>query len=119
MSGMTVENVGDFNIGVAATLLALHEKNYDEFNGWLAKLRKDAARGLSTTIISSLQTCHDSMLKFHVLSEIETISRIEQASSARATLAESLRQRLDVLGAFSSDKQYLLGIRRAMMQILR
>ena len=119
MSETTIENTGDFNVGVAGALIALYDKKHDEFRARLAKLRKDAARSLSTTIISSLQTCHDTMLKFHVLTEIEAISGIEQTDSTRATLAESLQKRLDVLGAFSSDKQYLLGLRRAAMQASR
>ena len=119
MSGAAAKNASDFNIGIAAALIAFQEKNYERFTDWLVKLRKDAARSLSTTSVSSLQACHDTMLKFHVLTDIEVISRIKQKDLTRVTLVESLEHRLNVLGAFSSNKQYLLGIRRAMMQLSR
>ena len=58
------------------------------------------------------------MLKFHVLTEMEMISgigKMDQASKSR--LSKSLNIRLDALGPFLSDKQYILGLRRAAMQV--
>jgi hypothetical protein len=37
----------------------------------------------------------------------------------RLNILESLNRRLEVLGAYLNDKQYLLGIRRAAMQLSR
>ena len=58
------------------------------------------------------------MLKMHVLTEVELISGVlPDPNMERQALISSLNQRLDVVGAFLSDKQYILGIRRAIMQL--
>ena len=109
---------GDFNIGVGRALLALSEDETDRFSKILDNLRQNIAKGLSTSNTMSLQSCHDAMLQFHVLTEIEAISGVRNNDEAeRSSLIRSLNQRLDVLGAFLSDKQYTLGLRRATMQV--
>lgn len=66
------------------------------------------------------------MLKLHVLAELEMIAgtdldshRHEAAETNRGRVLETLNNRLEVLGAYLNDKQYILGIRRAAMQISR
>ena len=76
------------------------------------------AKSLSPTSTASLQECRESMLRFHVLSEIESLSGLgRQGDTEKATVLGSLKQRLEVLGPFVSDKQYILGLRRAIMQL--
>ena len=109
---------GDFNAEVGQALLALLDKKLDKFSDILDKLRRNTAIGLSTNNTASLQSCHESMLKFHVLTEMEIISGIRDASQPKkANLLTSLNLRLDALGPFLSDKQYILGLRRAVMQL--
>ena len=109
---------GDFNVGVGRALLALAEDNIGEFALVLDQLRRNVARGLSTTNTTSLQGCHDSLLKFHALAEIEMIGGAGDIDKHKKTsLVSSMDRRLDVLGPFVSDKQYLLGLRRAAMQL--
>ena len=75
------------------------------------------AKNLSPTSTASLQECRESMLRFHVLSEIQSLSGIgRQSHTENAAVLSSLKQRLEVLGPFVSDKQYILGLRRAIMQ---
>ena len=101
-------------------MLALRKKEKDEFTKTIAALREGVVRGLSPTVTSSLQACHDQLLKLHVLYEIEAISGIsDNATADRDAILGGLDRRLDVLGAYTSDKQYLLGIRRATMQLSR
>ena len=58
------------------------------------------------------------MVKLHALYEIETISGVMTSTPPeREAILENLDQRLDVIGAYTSDKQYLLGIRRATMLV--
>ena len=60
------------------------------------------------------------MLKFHVLVELEMIAGTDSAGDIeRIQILESLNRRLEVIGAYLNDKQYLLGIRRAAMQLSR
>ena len=109
---------GDFNVGVGRALLALSQDETDRFSLILDSLRQNIAKGLSTTNTISLQSCHDAMLQFHVLTEMEVISGVRNKNNdEKANLVRSLNQRLDVLGAFLSDKQYTLGLRRATMQV--
>lgn len=108
----------DFNTGIGSALLALHNKEIEQFTIAVQKLRQNSARNLSTTTTASLQACHDVMLRFHILAEVEAISGVRAAGQCdRRALLESMERRIEVLGAFLSDKQYLLGLRRATMQL--
>lgn len=116
-SGSTV---GNFNIGIGSVLLALLDGHDDVFLEKLEALRRNLAKSLSTTNTITLQACHDVMLRLHVLTEVELISGVGFAKEIdRSTLITILGQRLSVLGAFLPDKQYLLGLRRAAMQLTR
>jgi len=109
---------GDFNIGIGTALLALHEKKYDQTVEILNTLRCDIAKSMSMSSTTSLQACHDAMLKFHIITEVELISGVGELGNLDPTASMlSLNQRLDVLGAFLPDKQYILGLRRASMQL--
>ena len=108
----------DFNVGVGSALLALSDGELETFSRILDRLRQNTARGLSVTNTTSLQGCHEFLLKFHVLTEIEMISGVRgPLNGEKNSLLASLGQRLDVLGPFHSDKQYVLGLRRATMQL--
>lgn len=107
----------DFNIGIGKALLALSDADFGRFNILLDQLRRLNARSLSATNTMSLQICHSAMLRFHAVTEVEAISGVLPDECEKPALLSSLNKRLDVLGAFLSDKQYLLGLRRATMQL--
>ncbi len=110
----------DFNVNIGRALLSLQEKNEGVFVSNIQLLREKIACSLSNATTSSLGACHDTMLKFHVLTELEMIAGTDKSASVEpATILESLDRRLEVIGAFLNDKQYLLGIRRAAMQLSR
>ena len=109
---------GQFNIGVARALVALSENRLKDFSIVIEQLRRDAARGLSATNTVSLQACHESLLRFHILAEMEMISGMRSGDNLeKSNLRGSLNLRLDAVGPFLSDKQYILGVRRAAMQM--
>ncbi|KAL8790468.1 MAG: hypothetical protein Q9213_000620 [Squamulea squamosa] len=112
---------GNFNIGVGRALLALARNEKEAFAQIVNDVRRTTARSLSATNTASLQACHNVLLKLHALTEIEAIGGIgrHRGTSDNLALAVSLEQRLDLLGAFNSDKQFLLGLRRAAMQLSR
>ena len=111
---------GDFNIRIGTALVALYEGHGDRFLEILHVLRQNIASSLTKTNTVSLQACHDAMLRLHVVTEIELLSGLARGPAPdKPTLMASLNQRLDVMGAFLSDKQYLLGVRRAAMQLSR
>lgn len=109
---------GDFNVGIGRALLALFHKEFDQFSSILNNLRLLTAKSLSITNTTSLQVCHEALLKFHVIMEIEAISGVLGADErGKQSLLLTMNQRLDLLGASGTDKQYLLGLRRASMQL--
>lgn len=113
-------STSDFNVGVGRALLALRSKQAEQFKQIIESLRAGVAKELSPTSTSSLHACHDDLIKLHVLYEIEAISGISAHPSAdRSAILANLDRRLDILGAYTSDKHYLLGIRRAVMQLSR
>ena len=108
----------DFNVGVGHLLLALNNSEAKLFLQKLNRLRMATAQGLSLTNTASLQECHELMLRFHVLAEIEAISGTSSVDAVeKPDLFSPLNQRLEVLGPFVTDKQYILGLRRATMQL--
>lgn len=112
----------DFNVGIGCALLALHRKDGKEFKRLIASLRETLAKGLSPSTTASIQACHDYLVKLHALYEIEAISGVSSEKEQiedREIILENLDRRLDILGAYTSDKQYLLGIRRATMSLSR
>lgn len=115
------ELTGNFNIGIGQALLALARNENEIFIQILGDVRRRTARTLSATNTASLQACHNILLRFHALTEIEAIggARKHDGSVDKSALTVSLDQRLDLLGAFNSDKQFLLGLRRAVMQSSR
>lgn len=108
----------DFDTGMGSALLALHDRELDHFSVAVQKLRQNTATILSTTNTASLQSCHEVMLRFHALAEVEAISGARTpVDRDRRVVLENMERRIEVLGAFLSDKQYLLGLRRAAMQL--
>jgi len=110
----------DFNVGIGKALLALRHKRMEEVSKTIKDLRRVLANGLSPSITASLHNSHDHLVKSHVLYELETISGVSaQVTPDREALLENLDRRLEIFGAYTSDKYYLLGIRRAAMQLSR
>lgn len=119
-TSLAVTDTGaDFNVSIGRALLALHKKNTDQFTSTVRSLREQIACSLSTATTSSLGACHYTMLKFHILTELEMIAGTDNMGVERENVLESLNRRLEVIGGYLNDKQYLLGIRRAVMQLSR
>lgn len=114
------KSTAGFNVGIGLALDAFRRGQRQRFDEIIASLRLSVARSLTTNTVASLQSCHDSMLRLHALTEIESVSLVEdtgKGSDTRSSWRDSLDQRLDVLGGYLSDKQYLLGLRRATMEL--
>ncbi|KAJ2903302.1 uncharacterized protein MKZ38_010119 [Zalerion maritima] len=108
----------DFNCGVAEILRRLRTANPDAFAEGIQLMRDRLAGAMTFSVASSLRSAHDFMLKCHVLTELEMIGGSKWTSDIeRSNLMTALERRLEVLGAYVGDKQYLLGVRRAAMDI--
>ncbi|KAL3460576.1 hypothetical protein BJX64DRAFT_278456 [Aspergillus heterothallicus] len=116
-----LKNTADFNIGIGLALDAFRRGQQQQFCDIINGLRLNVSKSLTTNSVASLQSCHDSILKLHALTEIESVALAGtdecKTPEERADLRESLDRRLDVLGGYISDKQYLLGLRRAAMEL--
>lgn len=112
------EGNGDFNVGIGCALNALLQSRGEAFSEIINELRLNIARAITANSVTSLQSCHDDMLKLHALSEVDSIANARtETVSSYAGLLHALDRRLDVLGGYLSDKQYLLGLRRAAMEL--
>lgn len=113
----------DFNVSIGNILLAMHKKDTSRFALDIRTLREHIACSISTATTPSLAACHDTMLKLHALAELEMIAGTNNSdlgpNANHTHILESLNRRLEVVGSYLNDKQYLLGIRRAAMQLSR
>ncbi|KAF2761422.1 hypothetical protein EJ05DRAFT_449694 [Pseudovirgaria hyperparasitica] len=108
----------DFNMGVGKALLALRKGNEDNFKSTLSAVQEGITRSLTASSTSSLHACHVQLLKLHLLYEIDAISGCGNSQlKSREAVLPVLNQRLEIIGAYTSDKQYVLGARRAAMQL--
>ncbi|CAG8977250.1 hypothetical protein HYALB_00009347 [Hymenoscyphus albidus] len=107
----------NFNVRVGQALLALHAKDSKLFQETIQATRKQIATSLSVAATASIGDCHDNMLKLHVLTELEMIAGVNPGEVDRPKVLGKLKTRLEMIGAYLNDKQYLLGIRRAAMQL--
>ncbi|KAJ9155587.1 Protein kinase rad3 [Pleurostoma richardsiae] len=108
-----------FNLGVGSALLCLQQGRERDFFNKIQDLREKVASSMTWSATDSLQACHDAMLKCHVLTDLEIIASRQKDSDNQQETLTLLERRLEVLGAYVSDKQYVLGIRRAAMELLR
>jgi serine/threonine-protein kinase ATR len=106
-------NSTDFNVGVGKAILALQQGDEVVFARTIASLRENLVQSLSASSTASLAAAHPVTLKLHALYELEQMA--VRGGNAGNSLMESMDRRLDIVGAFTDDKQYLLGLRRAVM----
>lgn len=113
-------HLDEFNLGVGSALLALKDGQTESFVNQLQELKEKTASSMSMSATASLQAAHDAMLRCHVLADLEIIAGDHKKEGVdQQGVITSLDRRLEVLGAFVSDKQYVLGIRRAAMELMR
>jgi serine/threonine-protein kinase ATR len=104
------------NVGIAKILLSAHDKDRGPLIEDICRLRGHITRGLSLGATISLQTCHDELSQLHVLYEIEALVSADETK--RLQLVQCMERRLAAVGSYSQNKQYILGIRRAVMGLL-
>lgn len=104
----------NFNVGVGRALLYARS-SHEDARTEISKLRKNIAEGLSMASTDSLHACHEQVVKLHVLYELEALSEAEASNASQ--LLRTFDKRLNAVGAFIQDKQYILGVRRAAMSL--
>ncbi|KAL7276740.1 serine/threonine-protein kinase M1 [Rhizina undulata] len=116
-SNDSTESIYEIRIGRA--LSALRNNDLEAFGKVIKSAREDVVNGLTESSTGSLRQCHDSMVKLHSLGELESIIPIMQGAEGIDTtkLKEILDRRLEVMGTYSKDKQYVLALRRAAFEL--
>lgn len=105
-------------MGIGSALSTLWQKRPEDFTEIINQLRLTVAKSLTTNSVASLQSCHDDMLRLHALADVESIANTgTEARHSSPVFLRALDRRLDVLGGYLADKQYLLGLRRAVMEL--
>lgn len=107
----------DFNIGIGTILLNIGDKNELGAAEQIQKLRATVIKHLSAVNASSLQSCHNTLLRLQALQEVNMLSRsaLTHPDLDQGRTSDMLDKRLAVLGSYMPDKQYILGIRRAVL----
>lgn len=113
--------VPEFNISVATLFESLHRRCGNKaFSAAVREMRENIASSMTASSTVSFQAAHDILLKCHVLTDLEMIVGAKSAhEDERSKVMARLDGRLDVVGAYFNDKQYILGVRRATMELIR
>ncbi|KAI0384338.1 phosphatidyl inositol 3-kinase [Hypomontagnella monticulosa] len=110
----------NFNVSIAQGLLYLQKGWTKAFIDQMKTLRERVNASMNFSVTSSLQACHEPMLKCHVLTDLELIAGINNDGNQHPQeILKTLDRRLEVLGSYVNDKQYVLSIRRAAMELMR
>ncbi|XDG07583.1 hypothetical protein ABKA04_007198 [Annulohypoxylon sp. FPYF3050] len=110
----------NFNVSIAQALLYLRKGWTKAFVDEMKILRDRVNASMNFSITSSLQACHEPMLKCHVLTDLELIAGINNDGNQHPQeVLKTLDRRLEVLGSYVNDKQFVLSIRRAAMELMR
>ncbi|KAI2611792.1 phosphatidyl inositol 3-kinase [Hypoxylon sp. NC1633] len=110
----------NFNVSIAQALLHLQKGWTKAFVDEMRTLRERVNSSMTFSVTSSLQACHEPLLKCHVLTDLELIAGINNDGSQHPQeIVKTLNRRLEVLGSYVNDKQYVLSIRRAAMELMR
>ncbi|KAI1772713.1 phosphatidyl inositol 3-kinase [Hypoxylon cercidicola] len=110
----------NFNVSIGQALLYLQKRWIKAFVNEMRTMRDRVNSSMNFSATSSLQACHEPMLKCHVLTDLELIAGINNDGDQHPQeLLKTLSRRLEVLGSYVNDKQYVLSIRRAAMELMR
>lgn len=111
----------DFNMSLGVLLEAIYKGAAKEtFIETTKMMKENIALSMTSSTTASLQAAHDIMLKCHVLTDLEIIIGTKPESDEERMKTMSLLEgRCEVIGAYFNDRQYVLGIQRAAMQLFQ
>ncbi|XXH03128.1 hypothetical protein Hte_009521 [Hypoxylon texense] len=114
------DHTENFNVSIGQALVYLQKRWTKAFVDEMRTIRDRVNSSMNFSVTSSLQACHEPMLKCHVLTDLELIAGINNDGSQHPQeILKTLDRRLEVIGSYVSDKQYVLSVRRAAMELMR
>jgi serine/threonine-protein kinase ATR len=110
----------DFDVAIGEVFRDMQQGRTKDLMATINSIRERIAASMGLSETASLQACHDIMLRCHVLTDLELVVTT-QASEGQGSpeLLNVLQRRLGVLGSHVDDKQYLLNIQRAALELRR
>jgi serine/threonine-protein kinase ATR len=73
---------------------------------------------MTESVTGSIRQCHHFLVQLHALSELQSVSEVLHERNVDITaLTKTLESRLNLMGTYSVDKQYILSVRRAVLQL--
>ncbi len=106
----------DFSSHLGQILLTISQNDHSKAQKLMDDLYKSTAAEFTPNAITSLQNCHDTLLRLQAIEDVRIICRWSPSDDSTSYI-NTLEKRLDVLGSNVHDKQYLLGIRRAVIHL--
>jgi serine/threonine-protein kinase ATR len=117
LANQTASNSQDFNVGIGKAFLAIRGQDPLQFQTIISSLRATISRGFSPSTTASLSNAHSHLIRLHALYEIELLSPFSKCRPYNEEVMPTLAGRLEILGSLTDDKQYILGIRRAALDL--
>lgn len=110
----------DFDVAIGEVFRDLQRGRVDNLLPAIKSIRERIAASMGLTETASLQACHDIMLRCHVLADLELVISTQACEGQdNRKVMSILQRRLSVLGSHVEDKQYLLSIQRAAIELRR
>ena len=105
----------DFASHIADIMLAVKSGDQNRALQLISEVYRTTACELNPSNIASFHASHDTLLRLHVLKDVQLIAAT--SIDDRTRVLDVLRGRLEVLGSNVADQQYLLGVSRAVMSL--
>lgn len=116
MSNESTECTYDIRMGRA--LSELRKNNIEAFKMGIDGAREAVAGMMVESSTSSIRQCHHLLVQLHALSELQIIGEeLHRPEIDSKGLAQEFESRLNLMGTYSNDKQYILSVRRAALQL--
>lgn len=112
---ITTNHQDHFVVRVGKALVEKVKGNDEAFKNEINVTRSAIYRSMTAANTASLHACHKDLLKLHVLREMEIIALSDHANIRIGLFFPSLEKRVAAMGSYVPDKQFVLGIRRAIM----
>jgi len=109
--------VDDFNVCIGHAVQAANAEDPARVMEYVTSMRRAVTTSMSAATGTSLHGCHAELRRLHMLTEIEALTAgVNDTPQEMAVLFERFEKRLNAVGSYISDKQSILGIRRAMFR---
>ncbi|RMZ81831.1 hypothetical protein DV738_g2114, partial [Chaetothyriales sp. CBS 135597] len=105
----------DFTMHLGRIFSLLNKGKPDKIEALLDEMLKSTSSELTPNSITSLQTCHETLFRLHILEDVRLLKRADP--NTRTPCLSAISKRLEVIGSNVRDKQIALSVQRAVMSL--